>query len=96
MELQQYAKDGSVIDIEVTVTWILDEKGEPVGIQGSTRDIRKRKQALVDLKESEERYRSLFDRSQDMVYIHDLKAMFIDANSAAVNGNPGYTQGTSS
>ena len=85
MELQEYAKDGSVIDIEVTTSWILNESGEAVGIQGSTRDIRKRKMALVALEESEERYRSLFDRSLDMVFIHDFEGHFIDANQAAIN-----------
>jgi PAS domain S-box-containing protein len=91
LELQLYTKDGSVVDIEVTAAWILNEKGEPAGIQGSARDIRKKKKALLDLKDSEERYRSLFDRSQDMVYIHDLKGNFIDAN-AAVQKLLGYTK----
>lgn len=85
LELQEIAKDGSVIDVEVTTTWILDGKGEPVGIQGSTRDIRKRKMALTALEESEERYRALFDRSLDIVFLHDLEGRFIDANSAAIN-----------
>lgn len=85
MELQEYAKDGSVIDIEVTTSWILNENGDPVGIQGSTRDIRKRKMALMALEESEERYRSLFERSRDIVFIHDFEGRFIDANSAAIN-----------
>lgn len=85
MELQQYAKDGSVIDIEATISWILDEKGEPVGIQGSTRDIRSRKMARLALEESEERYRSLFERSLDIVFIHDFKGRFIDVNSAGMN-----------
>jgi PAS domain S-box-containing protein len=91
LELQLNAKDGSIIDIEVNTAWLLNENGEPAGIQGSARDVRTRKQALKDLKESEERYRSLFDRSQDMVYIHDLKGNFIDAN-AAVEKVLGYTK----
>jgi PAS domain S-box-containing protein len=91
LDLQLNAKDGSIIDIEVNTAWTLNEKGEPVGIQGSARDVRTRQQALRDLKESEERYRSLFDRSQDMVYIHDLKGNFIDAN-AAVQKVLGYTK----
>ena len=37
------------------------------------------------LKESEERYRALFDRSLDCVYIHDFEGRFIDANDAALN-----------
>ncbi|MBI9075206.1 MAG: PAS domain S-box protein [Desulfatibacillum sp.] len=43
MEVQQYAKDGSIIDIEVSANWILNEIGQPVGIRGATRDIRARK-----------------------------------------------------
>ncbi len=91
MELQQYAKDGSVIDIEVMTSWILNEKGEPIGIQGNARDIRKRKMATLALEESEERYRSLFERSLDIVFIHDFEGRFIDANSAAANAL-GYTR----
>ncbi|HOT46445.1 MAG TPA: PAS domain S-box protein [Spirochaetota bacterium] len=91
LELQEIAKDGSVIDVEVTTTWILNEKGVPVGIQGSTRDIRKRKMALMALEESEERYRALFDRSLDMVFLHDFDGRFIDANGAAINAL-GYTR----
>jgi PAS domain S-box-containing protein len=84
LELQEYAKDGSIIDIEVTATWMHDEKGNPVGIQGSTRDIRKRKRALEALEESEDRYRALVERSLDLIFIHDFNGNFIDANSAAL------------
>jgi PAS domain S-box-containing protein len=43
------------------------------------------------LKESEERYRALFDRSLDLVYITDFEGRFIDANDAALN-RLGYTR----
>ncbi len=91
MEIQHYAKDRSVIDIEVTTSWILNENGEPVGIQGTSRDIRNRKMTLMALEESEERYRALFERSLDIVFLHNLEGRFIDANSAAVNAL-GYTR----
>ncbi len=42
------------------------------------------KQAEEALRVSEERYLSLFDRSLDCVYIHDLEGNFIDANPAAL------------
>jgi two-component system cell cycle sensor histidine kinase/response regulator CckA len=45
LELRQYKKDGSVLDVEVSVAWLYDERGEVVGLQGSTRDISARKQA---------------------------------------------------
>lgn len=49
MELQQYCKDGTIKDIEVTVGWLFDDYGNPVGIQGSTRDISSRKRAEKEL-----------------------------------------------
>ena len=45
LELRQYKKDGSVLDVEASVAWLYDEEGEPIGLQGSTRDITARKQA---------------------------------------------------
>ena len=39
----------------------------------------------ADLRESEERYKALFDRSLDLVYINDFEGRFIDANDTALN-----------
>ncbi|MGV8080096.1 MAG: PAS domain S-box protein [Syntrophales bacterium] len=61
LEIQQYCKDGSVKDIEITACWLFDEDGNPVGVQGSTRDI-------TDRKRVEEQYRLLIENSHDIIY----------------------------
>lgn len=47
--------------------------------------LRQKKQAEARLKESEERYQALFERSLDIVFLHDFEGRFIDANPAALN-----------
>ncbi|MFC1712970.1 PAS domain S-box protein [Candidatus Poribacteria bacterium] len=42
-------------------------------------------------RESEEKYKSIFDNSMDAIYIHDLNGRFLDANQAALN-LLGYTK----
>lgn len=49
------------------------------------------RQVQEKFRESEERYKSLFDRSLDMIYIIDFNGNFIDANDAAFK-RFGYTR----
>ncbi len=49
------------------------------------RELEKSRKEITELKEWEERYRALFDRSLFCVFINDFKGNFIDANSAALN-----------
>jgi len=49
------------------------------------RDVTKRKRAEEQLRKSEERYRALFERSLDCVFVADLEGNFLDANRAALD-----------
>jgi PAS domain S-box-containing protein len=59
--------------------------GEVLGAVEITREITSQKRTEEALRESEERYRALFDRSLLCVYVHDLSGRFLDANEAALN-----------
>jgi PAS domain S-box-containing protein len=82
-ELQQVTKGGAILDIEISANWQVDpEHGQPTAIQGITRDITARKRVEAALRESERRYREIFEGSRDGFVIVDIEGRFIDANQA--------------
>jgi PAS domain S-box-containing protein len=83
LDIQQYARDGSKIDIEVTTSWIYNEKGEPVGIQGATRDIRKRKKAEAELRDREETLNTITGSARDGIIMIDNAGNISFWNEAA-------------
>lgn len=45
LEIRYKAKDGSLLEVEFTASWLRDDRGNIIGLQGSTRDITERKKA---------------------------------------------------
>jgi len=58
--------------------------GGPTRVVVAHENITERKQAEQAMRESEERYRALFDRSLDCVFLHDFAGSFIDVNHASL------------
>jgi len=48
-------------------------------------DVTEQKRAEMAVKESEERFRSLFDRSLECIYSYDLEGNFLDANQSTLD-----------
>lgn len=81
-EVKEYClktKHGNTLWIEVDVSLIYQE-GRPYAIQGVAKDITLSKQAELALRESEKKYRTLFEQSADAVYITSREGAFLDAN----------------
>ncbi|MEP6850788.1 MAG: EAL domain-containing protein [Acidobacteriota bacterium] len=82
-EYRTVAADGSVIWVRDRGCLIHDEHGVVTHRQGVIADITETKKAEEDLRESESRYRNLFERASDIIYVHDLKGNYISMNQAA-------------
>jgi PAS domain S-box-containing protein len=59
--VREWHKDGRLLTMEHTISWLRDEKGIGIGILGIARDVTLKTKTEALLKESEEKYRSLFE-----------------------------------
>ncbi|HKP44976.1 MAG TPA: PAS domain S-box protein [Pyrinomonadaceae bacterium] len=82
-EHQIFRKDGSKIWISVNARAVRNSAGEIIYYEGTSQDITQRKRAEEALRESEERYRELFENSKDALYVHDLSGCYASMNRAA-------------
>ena len=71
MEIEYYRKDGSTVWMENIVNAIRDSDGTIIGMHGVSRDITERKQAEEALRESEFKFRNLFDLSPQAIALSE-------------------------
>jgi PAS domain S-box-containing protein len=81
-ESQHRRKDGSIFDVEVSTQYQPIDEGRLVVF---IRDITARKQAVNALRESEEKYRYLFENSRDALMTLEPSMGFTSGNPATVD-----------
>lgn len=84
-ETRMLDKRGKEIDVEITGSVLLDEDGKLKGLQGTTKDIKKRKKAVNELRESEEKFRKLIDNAPQALFLHDMQGNILDVNMASAS-----------
>lgn len=75
LETRMLAQDGTIIDIEISISVLKDTQGNVTGSIGIIRDISERKQAERALLISESRFRTVFENSAVGLFVvsHDNK-----------------------
>ncbi|MBI5935102.1 MAG: PAS domain S-box protein [Chloroflexi bacterium] len=80
---EMYCKDGSTIWISENAHTVRDEHGTLLYFEGTSVNITERKQAADALRESEARYRHIFDGVQDAIFVESIDGRILAVNQRA-------------
>ncbi|NQT71356.1 MAG: PAS domain S-box protein [Chloroflexi bacterium] len=81
LEFEAVAKDGRKVYLEVNPRAVVKD-GEIVGFLSITRDITERRRAEDALRESEEKFKTIFENANDHIVYIDVDGTVIDINQA--------------
>jgi len=91
-EITVIRNDGEERYNEGSVYLKYDMKGKKIGFYGFTRDITERKITENKLKDSEEKYRSVFEQAADSIILIDIQTGDIVDFNSQMNKTLGYTR----
>ena len=81
-ETVRRGKDGSPLDVSLTISPIKNASGRVVGISTIARDFSGRKEAEKKLREAEARYRSIYENAAEGIFQTTLSGRLLTANPA--------------
>jgi len=84
LETKMYKKDGTLFDVDLSVSILKDENNMITGSVGIIKDISEQKIAQRKLIESEKKYQGLFESTTDGMLVLDSRGEILDINSKAL------------
>ncbi len=69
-------KSRTPLQVQTSIFLIRDQKGNPIGFRGLTRDITEKKIAEERLRQSEEKFRTIVENLNDVIYTLDAQSRF--------------------
>lgn len=89
-------KDGTLVDISLSISPVMDSDDEVVSVSTIARDISNHKKMELKIQESEEKFREVFNNANDAIFLNPLKiegrpGKFIEVNDVACQ-RLGYTR----
>lgn len=90
-EVQLMRKDGSSMWGSLHARCVYGDKGQLRLIEGIVQDITARRRAEEELRESEEKFRSLFSSAPELIHLLDMNGTVVQTNPAAA-AQLGYTE----
>ncbi|MFQ5891929.1 MAG: PAS domain S-box protein, partial [Candidatus Methanofastidiosia archaeon] len=85
LEYTLLRKDGTSFIGELNTALIKDTNGKPKAFIATTRDVTERKWSEEALREEKRRYRALFERTNDAVFIISLEDIHLEINQQAAD-----------
>jgi PAS domain S-box-containing protein len=82
-EVEMQTRDGRNVSISLRGDAVKEETGEILSYVGIHTDITERKRAEEAIRESEDRFRTLFNSATDAVFIHDFEGQMQEVNRLA-------------
>ncbi len=90
-ETVRLRRDGSAVDVRLSVSPIRDAEGRVTGASKFARDITEHRRVEQALRDSEHRFRTLVDYATDGIFIADADGRYLDVNPAGAR-MLGYTR----
>ena len=84
IELVAIGRHGREIPVEISMSRMSDDEGQPMGAIVVVRDITERKRGEQELRESEEKLRLLFESVTDGIAAFDLNGVYTEVNQRLV------------